>query len=357
MSRVLDGLRSKVDTLRRTPAWRAWTRYTLARGNVLAGGMAYAGFFSLFPALAVSYTVFGLVVGGSADLRRDVTERVNEIFGATVVGSRPGQGVVTVDTLVQGNVLTVTGLVGLLVLLVSGLGWIDAMRQGVRAVFGLGDEGNPVLLKLQDVAVLVVLGLAVITSVVLTLALAAASSWSLDRLGVTDSGVVRFLVSFLLDVVLLGFDAVLFVCLVRVLARVRVSLGELGGGALIAAVGLFALKVGGGLLITVASRNRFLAATSIIVLLLWFNLASRFVLIAAAWVATTVEDARAAAPASVQPAVQPAAVVAAPVVGTRAADRVSVVAGAVLGAATVAVLGALRRGVAGVVRGSGADRG
>ncbi len=41
---------ARLEPLRRTLPWRAWARYNAVRGNVLAGGVAYFAFFSLFPA-------------------------------------------------------------------------------------------------------------------------------------------------------------------------------------------------------------------------------------------------------------------------------------------------------------------
>ena len=51
--------------LQRTRAWQAWERYGDARGNLLAGGVTYFAFFSLFPALALAFTLFGIVLQGN----------------------------------------------------------------------------------------------------------------------------------------------------------------------------------------------------------------------------------------------------------------------------------------------------
>ena len=70
--------------------WRAWQRYTQARGGVLAGGMAYIAFFSLFPALAVGFTVFGLIVGDDPELQAQVIQSVNDGIGTLMGRLRPG---------------------------------------------------------------------------------------------------------------------------------------------------------------------------------------------------------------------------------------------------------------------------
>src|SRR3954470_17534918 len=73
---ALDRLRDvpgRVDAwLQPLPAtlpYRAWQRYGAVRGNVLAGGIAYFAFFSVFPALAIGFTVFALVLGNQLDLQ------------------------------------------------------------------------------------------------------------------------------------------------------------------------------------------------------------------------------------------------------------------------------------------------
>src|SRR4051812_28928171 len=91
--------------------WRAWERYGKARGGVLAGGMTYVAFFSLFPALAVGFTVFGLIVGNRPELQAQVIKSVNDAFGTTII-TPPGEteGVVGIDTLTASNSLTLLGI-------------------------------------------------------------------------------------------------------------------------------------------------------------------------------------------------------------------------------------------------------
>ena len=258
--------------------WRAWNRYGAARGNVLAGGIAYVAFFSVFPALALGFTVFGLVVGGRVEVQERVATYVNDAFGSTLIGLPGDDAFVSIDQLVQGDLLTVTGALGVGLLLFSGLGWVDAMRQGIRAMFTLPDEGNPVLRKLMDLAVLALVGLGVLASVIVTVALSAATGAVLTWLGVASTpGQVA--VQILVELAVLALDIVLFLLFFRVLAQVKQPWGDLLGGAVIGAVGLHVLKLSGGLLLRTASGNRFLASAAIVVgLLLWFNLIGRIVL-------------------------------------------------------------------------------
>src|SRR3954453_16817781 len=123
---------SMLHRIKATVAWRAWQRYGKARGDVLAGGISYAAFFSLLPALAVGFTVFGLILGDDTDLQSRVIPSVNDGVG-TIVIRPPGTpaggrtGIVDIATLTGSSQLTVVGVIGLIGFLLTGLGWLGAM--------------------------------------------------------------------------------------------------------------------------------------------------------------------------------------------------------------------------------------
>jgi len=354
-----------LEVLQATKPWRAWSRYGAARGNVLAGGIAYFAFLSLVPALIVGFTVAGWVLGGSQSLQHQAADYLNRTFGTTVIGFTSADGgLVTMDRLVQPVVLRVSGVIGVVVLLGAGLGWIDALRQGIRAVFELPDEGNPVVSKLTDLGVLTLLGLGILTSATASVTITAASSTVLDWLGVSSSVVSRFVVPALIDLALIAFDAALLLLVLRVLAGIPLPAIDLAGGALIGAVGLFLLKLAGALGLKLASGNRLLAGASVIVgLLVWFDVAARITLVSAAWSATTAIDrghhvgalpaagsvltsGESPAERSTAPPTVPSTVPSnrpPPDYGVRAGDRATILAGAVLGAAATVALGLVSR--------------
>lgn len=358
-------MKERLERWQATRPWRAWSRYGERRGNVLAAGMAYISFFSLFPALALGFAALGLILGRRTDLQLTLVGEINGLVGSTVIGLRAGEGLVTIDRLTDTNLLTVTGALGAGVLLFSGLGWVDAARQGIRAMFDLPDEGNPFVQKAFDVLVLLVLGVGVVLSVVVTVLLTTVGARAVGWLGI-DGPVVQEALRIAVDGALVVLDVGLFLLFFRLLARVARPWRELMGGAVIGALGLFALKVGGGLLLGLASGNRFLASVSIVVgLLIWLSLVARLTLLSAAWAAVSPApvpvgppepaDHRATGPMSARPA---------PTYGAAAADRVTLAAGVVLGGLLgglgVALIGGLRSGVARFRHGArsapGADR-
>jgi membrane protein len=358
---------------------RAWQRYGKARGGVLAGGMAYAAFFSLFPALAVGFTVFGLVVGDDSTLQKRVINAVNDGIGTTIITPIGGKGgIVGIDQLTGSNQLTIAAIIGLIGLLLTGMGWLDAMREGVRAMFGQPTlEGNVVAAKLRDLAVLVSIGVVLLASAVGGVAASGATGALLRWVGLDESLLGRLVLGAVSTLVLLAVDVMVFLLIFRLLSGVHLPRHDLWDAALFGGVGLGVLKLFAGVLLSSAGNNAFLAAAGVLLgLLIWLNLVSRLTLVAAAWGATVAIDRghlaesdggpalaletasgraaasapdpdreRAAVPGPSRPGASalrfpeprpggPApAVPFTPVVSPRQADRISVAAGAVLGAA------------------------
>jgi membrane protein len=296
---LLDRLRgipawldARLQPVRSTLPYRAYARYSAVRGNVLAGGVAYFAFFSIFPALAVGFTVFALLLGNQESLQAQVVQFVNSSLGTTVISYHQGQqGIVTIDQLVQPTVLTATAVVGLVTLVLSGLGWIAALRDGVQAVFGVRDDTNFLVVKLVEFVLLVAGGLAVLASVVVSVGVNVASGEVLDMLGIGRSAVAGWAVNIAGQLVLVVVDTAIFTLLFARLSRVDVPVRDVATGGAVGGVGFTVLKLFATELLTVMAHNRFLAASGIIVgLLVWMNLVARLLLVAAAWSATVASD-------------------------------------------------------------------
>jgi membrane protein len=354
-------------------AGRTWARYSAARGPLLAGGIAYFAFFSVIPAVAIGFTVLGFVVGDDSELQRDLVENLNSSFGSTVIGLTPDdEGIVSVDQLVQRGALTVSAVLGFGALVLTGLGWLDATRSGIRAVFDDGgDGGNVVVTKLRDLGVLAMFGVAVVVSAGASVVVTTASNWFLGVLGLSGTPGAGTLVTLASMAVIAAVDSGIFLVLFTGLARVRVPVRHLWQGAVVGGVAMAALKTFGGLLLEQLGGNRFLAAFSVIVgLLVWMNLIGRVTLLAASWAATRAADAGAlpaqsAARAavvvgasaggvgsmdrSVDSAVPVAVAARAPTYGVRATDRTTLAAGVVLGVLTAVGLRVARGAVRAVV--------
>lgn len=274
-----------------TKPLRTWARLRDARGGVLAGGIAYFGFFSLVPALIVGFTAFGVLLDGDTSLQRQVAQRVNDSVGFVLIGTDPGTGVVQLSELVQGEVLTLAGAFGLIVLVLAGLGWVQATRQGIRAVFGVPPMTNPVLARLRDAATLGLLGVAVLVSLAAGLAVGTATGAFTRFLGWDGTPLAEGAVWLGGSLVLLAVDTLIFLLFFTVLSDLPVPVADLRPGAYLAGAGMQVLKLSAGMLAHRVSRDPLLASSVVIVgFLVWMNLAARLTLLGAAWSAVTAAD-------------------------------------------------------------------
>jgi membrane protein len=348
--RERDAVKALLARLKASHAYRSWQRYGDARGNVLAGGVAYLGFFSIIPALVLGFTVFGFVLRGQPDLFARVVSYVSDTLPGILRDSAHPDGILDASAPPTPNVLTVTGAIALVTLVVSGLGWVDALRQAVRAMFDQPKlKTNPVLTKVRDAGVLVTLGLAVLLSAVLSFAVSAAASWVLGLVGVADSSTLAHLLLRVLGTLaVLVADFVLMVIVLRLMSGLDLPRDDLAQASLVGAVGLGVLKLASGLLLASASRKPLLAGFAVVIgLLVLMNLISRVMLLSAAWAATTATERGHLPGAPPSPLPRPAGprddVL--PSFGPRAADRTTLAAGAVLGLTAGVLAHTLRRGL------------
>lgn len=302
MSGAVDQAKSAVNTVQRTFPARVYKRYGEARGNVLAGGIAYFAFFSVFPALALALTVIGLVMNGVPEFRDFITSNLVSGLGSYLPGlihegssEAAGQDAkgLYIDDYLSGGALTWGLVISAVTFVFTGLGWIDGMRQGVRAIYGEDTGGgNFLVVKLRDLGGMVIIGSGVLLSVVSVVATNGAGGALLDLLGFQPSTWSRWLLAVLGFVVALAIDTLTFLAVFRFLPGADLPVRDLLQGAVVGGVGIGLLKqFGTAIAGRSASGNAFLgAAATFVVLLVLMQLIARLVLLAAAWAATRAED-------------------------------------------------------------------
>jgi membrane protein len=270
-----------------TRPWRAWKRYSDARGNVLAAGVGYFAFFSIFPATALAFSLFGLVLRGDSELLASIAEQLNQYLPGLVENNEHPDGIIALQAPAV-SALTITGVVSFVTLVLAGMGWLGAVRDGIRAVFGLsGSAGSLVSTKLRDLGVLFTLGLGIATFSVLSSAVSAAAGWIAEWLGMSGQGLLLTLASFAVSLLA---DTGLMMLLLRVVSSVYLPWRAIFPGALVGGVGFSLLKISATTLLPRVTGNPLFASLAIVVgLLFWLNLIARLTLISAAWVANDVE--------------------------------------------------------------------
>ena len=264
-------------------AVRAFDRHSAVLGGQVAAGITYFGFLSFFPLLALAFAVVGYVSVVYPDAREGITSAVQSAF-PSLIG--PGAGQIDIDDVVAAK--AGAGVLGLAGLLYAGLGWVDSLRDGLRIVFGTIDDSPPfVRKKLIDLVVLILLGLAVLGSIVVSSLATAATALVLGWVGLADSLAATALLKVLAVVLAVAFDTVVLGILLTRLSGAGLSWRQVGSGAVLGAVGFEVLKLLGTFLIGRTTDNPAYATFGVVVgLLIWINLVSRLLVYTAAWTAT-----------------------------------------------------------------------
>lgn len=322
----------------------AWHRFLDNNGNQYAGALTYFSFLALFPLVLLAASVLGFVLRSNPGLQNEFYERVTS-------GLPGGFGQIVKDSIKAAErQRTGVGVVGLAGVLLAGLGWVGNLRAAVNAVWGVEPrKRNFVVGKLADLGVLVGLGIGIVISVGLT-AIGTAFTDAILRTADLD-GVrgMHTLISLSGYLVAIIGDVVIFGWVLGRLPQARPPARVVFKGALLAAVGIEVLKVLGTTYIARVAHSPAVGVFgSIIGVLVWIDLVSRYLLYCAAWTATAVPP-----PAAAPPPTEPAPIESLPEPGPGpparpAASLVRVAtslfaAGVAVGGGTVATLTARRR--------------
>ncbi|NUU23803.1 MAG: YihY/virulence factor BrkB family protein [Streptomycetaceae bacterium] len=262
-------------------AMRAYERYTERDGNFAAAAVTFYGFFSLFPliALAAAVVAAALSPGRVQELQDKIADNIPGIADKINLSS------------LADNAGAV-GVIGGVVLLFSGLGWVEALRPAIRKMW-FADEAKPegvkgtVATKAKDVGVLIGLGLAMLLSVGASAFATSVIGRISDSIGLQDQPVGRVLLQIAAFAVAVFASLVLFLYLLVAMPRLEMPRRTALVGALIGAIGFEVLKVlVSSYISSVASKSMYGAFGVPIALLLWIYLATRLLLLCAAWTAT-----------------------------------------------------------------------
>jgi membrane protein len=266
---------------------KAAGRFTDRLGNQFAAAITYFSFLALVPLLMVAFAVASFVLRGDTQALNDLKDKAAEQIPGPMTAD-------LIDSAIN-NGLSI-GIVGLLIALYSGVGWMSNVRDAVQAQWRLRWEKTKAEKKekfyvryARDLLTLVGLGVAMLVSVVLTTVGGAAQSLVLGWLGLDDISWLRPVFSIVPFLLAIAASALMFGWFYRMLKipEYTPSRGTLIKGAVAAAVGFEVLKLAMTYLIPQLTSSPTAAVFgSIIVLLFFFNLVARLVLFGAAWIGT-----------------------------------------------------------------------
>ena len=265
--------------------------YGAVKAGQQAGAVTYFAFLSFFPILALAFFVVGWISNVYPDAEQNLTDALNSVMPG-LVGSNEGQ--IQLDD-IQKAAATL-GIIGAVVLLYSGLGWLAAMRDALVVVFEVPAKEQPnfVFGKLRDLLTLALIGVILLVSVAVAGFVGGFSKDVLDWLHLGEE--LSWLVTLLTILLGLGANMLLFFSMFVLLAEPHAPRRSLWSGALLGAIAFEVLKQLSTILFKSTQGNPAFQAFGIaLIVLVWINYFSRVVMYAAAW-AHTSREARAARP-------------------------------------------------------------
>lgn len=263
---------------------RAYQRYTADAGDRQAAAVTFFGFLSFFPLISLAVGLLSYVLGDEA-----VGTVIREVDGyAPGLAGQLGLEALLSDDRKAG----VAGLIGLVGLLYSGLGWVDALREAIRTMWHHNVQaGNVIVKKAKDVVILLGLGATVVLSVGVSAATGAFTGAALDLVRLEQTFVATAVVKVVGIALGLLASTALFLYLYLRLPRVTAPFPRVLRGALLAAVLFEVVKRVGAIYIERTTSNPLYGTFAVIVgLLVWINIVSRLLLLCASWTVTAPYD-------------------------------------------------------------------
>lgn len=262
---------------------RMQQHYSAVNGSSQAGAATFFGFLSFFPLLALAFFVVGWVARVYPGAEGSLVDAITGIFPG-MIGS--GEGQIAISDF--EDAAAAAGLIGLVGVLYSGLGWLSGLRESLLVVFDESPAEQPSFLvgKLRDITALVSIGLILFLSVGVSSVISNSSEQVLDLVGLGTE--LAWLLRIVTIVVGVLTSSVLFTVIFRLLAKPDIPRVDLWRGALIGAVGFEVLKqVAGLLLASTRGQPAFQAFGIALILVVWINYFSRVMMYAASWAQTS----------------------------------------------------------------------
>jgi membrane protein len=250
--------------------WRASDRFGEVLAGRLAAAISYYAFFAGFALAVLAYSILGRLPGTTGWM-----EAVNHYLSEALPWVRA-----TADEVGRGELTAI----GLVTLVLTGVGWVEALRSSIRAVWLLDQHpGHWLVRRLYDLAMLIGLGILL----GLSLAITAAFDAVLDMLAsdtVFGNTLVRSTGPSLAFVV----NVILAAAVLAAVPRLRLSPRRLVPPALLIAVGIQILNtVGRWFIARTENRPAYQVVAGAVGLLVYLYLLNQLILFGAALAATS----------------------------------------------------------------------
>jgi membrane protein len=248
---------------------RTWLRYQEVQGGRLAAAIAYYGFFAVFALLLIGYSLFGILITNNAGLLDIVTDFLKQNLPFLNLQ----------QILDSGKTVGIVGIVGLTF---TGIGWVEAIRSSQRLIWRLNEQPG-------YIGVRQVLDLAVLLGILLLLAASQLAVYGLEKLLDWLAGDrFGFLLSASSLILTLAVNVLLATALLAAVPRLRMTARRMAPPVLQVGLGVTLLNTVGKSFVGLVTRNPayglVASAVGVLVYLYVFN---QLLLFGAAWAATS----------------------------------------------------------------------
>jgi membrane protein len=271
IDRAYEAVEKRIMRLRRWSPYfdhfsRAVLRYDEVQGGRLAAAIAYYGFFAVFALLLIGYSIFGILLTNNQDL----FDAVRDFLALNLPFLDP-QAI-----LESGKTVGIVGIVGLTF---TGIGWVEAIRSSQRLIWRVPEQPGYFGVR-QALDLLVLIG------ILLLLALSQLAVYGLEKLlDWLADGIIQSATSLLLTV---GVNMLLATALLAAVPRLRMTVRRMIPPVLQVGVGITLLNTVGKSFVGLVERNPAYglvgSAVGVLVYLYVFN---QLLLFGAAWAATS----------------------------------------------------------------------
>lgn len=265
---------------------RAGLLYGEHRGSSLADSVTYRALFSVFAGVLLGFSVAALWLGENPEAMSALTQALDRVIPGLTEVINPA----SIDA---PTGFTVAGSLALLGLIGAAIGAIASLRIAIRV---LADETRGDGFFLWVIARNLLVAITFGGLLALAAALSAMSSLGVEMLGswigISATGVTEVLTRTVGIAIVLVIDTVAIAIIFQLLSGVKAPARALWSGAILGGVGLTVLQELSTLFVRGATANPLLATFStLIALLIWFNLSSQVILLACSYIVVATAEA------------------------------------------------------------------
>ena len=248
---------------------RALLRYMDVQGGRLAAAIAYYGFFAIFALLLIGYSLFGILLTNNTEL----FDIVRDFLAQNLPFLNLAQ------ILQSGKTVGIVGIIGLTF---TGIGWVEAIRSSQRLIWRLNEQPG-------YIGVRQALDLMVLIGILLLLAASQLGVYGLEKLlDWLADGRAGFVLSAISLIFTVAINMLLAAALLAAVPRLRMTVRRMVPPVLQVGIGLTLLNTVGKSFVGLITRNPayglVASAVGVLVYLYVFN---QLLLFGAAWAATS----------------------------------------------------------------------